>query len=166
MSDIIRIIKYRPSRRLCKILAERIAPMIREIFPHSDWDLVVPLPASAQSLTTRGFNQCDVIAQAISRAVTVVCSPRALRHLGSTHAQASLPHELRIGNVRRSFTAREQVVRHKRILLVDDVTTTGATSAAAGLALLKSGATSVDLFTLARSDGWTESRSAVHRRIR
>jgi predicted amidophosphoribosyltransferase len=65
--------------------------------------------------------------------------------------------------VRHAFNASSHRIVGKRCLLIDDVATTGATSTAAMQALLRGGAATVDLFTLARSDAWGEYRYEMYR---
>jgi len=163
--ETLRIMKYRPSRRLCALTAARIAPTLPALFPTPDWDIIVPLPASRASLRTRGFNQCVIIGQAAARALARPLTLDALAHRGGSRAQASLPHAARIGNVARSFHAVAHRVAKRRVLLIDDVCTTGATSAAAGRVLLDAGAAAIDLFTLARAAAWEEYRDIIRRRF-
>lgn len=163
--ETLRIMKYRPSRRLCTVTGARVASSLATLFPLTDWDIVVPLPASRKSLRTRGFNQCIIIGRAVAKIFARPLVLDALEHRGGPRAQASLPHAARLGNVARSFLASSRRVAGQRVLLIDDVCTTGATSAAAGRALLDAGASTVDLFTLARAAAWEEHRDAIRRRF-
>lgn len=132
------------------------------------WDAIVPMPASAHSRAVRGFNQCEVIATqlrgAALRSPSTGSAPplerMILRHHGGRPAQASLGLKQRMRNVRQLFSAGSGAVG-KRVLLVDDVITSGATVWAASVALLEAGAHSVELFTLARGAAWHESRAAL-----
>lgn len=163
IASIIRIIKYRPSKRLTVALAEHVAPRIATLFPRNDWDLIIPTPATLPSLRSRGFNQCAVLARYVGAELRIPIALTALVHHGSRIPQASLSLEKRARNVRHAFSASSHRIVGKRCLLIDDVATTGATSTAATQALLRGGAATVDLFTLARSDAWGEYRYEIHR---
>ena len=161
---IISIMKYRPSIALCRLASFLLASADLDL--PDDCSLVLPVPASRKSIRIRGFNQCAILAGAAADKMGLPVGTGTLQHLGSPHPQASLPHWKRLRNVRRSFAARPSETAGRRILLIDDVITTGATSTAAALSLLAAGADSVDLLALARSEHWGEFRQAIHRRIR
>src|ERR1044072_2209632 len=97
----------------------------------------------------RGFNQSELLARAVSRRTGIPVA-KALSRPRSTRTQAGLSNHARRQNVTRAFRARP--VEGKRILLIDDVMTTGATAAACALALKRAGAQRVTLLTVARAD--------------
>ncbi|MBX7138889.1 MAG: hypothetical protein K1X83_13010 [Oligoflexia bacterium] len=161
--NLIHVLKYAPSFRLCRHAGGLLSSLLPRLYSELGWDLVVPLPSSAHSLTRRGFNQCAVMAKVLERALpTAEYRPQALAHPGRNPPQASLRHADRLGNIKAAFRARASVVEGKRILLLDDVITTGATAQAAGIALLDGGAYSVDLIALARSSAWQEFRERLY----
>ncbi|NLF24880.1 MAG: ComF family protein [Deltaproteobacteria bacterium] len=168
--DLIACMKYRPSPQLCKIAASVLAEALDMLYPLPDWDLIVPLPSSRRSERKRCFNQCLVLARALQEKLSgshpAKLDTSALRHLGCKHAQASLDHDRRISNVKGAFWADPIRVRGARILLVDDVITSGATSATATVALLKAGAVAVDLIALAKAHAWEERRYEIYKEIR
>jgi ComF family protein len=116
------------------------------------FDAVVPVPLHWRRRWTRGFNQSELLAQAIARrcGAPVV---NALTRRRATSAQAGLTHAARRQNVAHAFQARpSRRIEGKRVLLIDDVMTTGATAAACARALRRAGAQSVTLLALARVD--------------
>jgi ComF family protein len=116
-------------------------------------DLVVPVPLHRTRLFTRRFNQAAVLALAISRATGLPVLPDALMRTRATPSQAGLSRSGRFRNVRGAFTVRprrKEGIRGRRIVLIDDVMTTGATVEGCSRALLKAGAASVSALTLAR----------------
>jgi len=167
--EFITSMKYRPSLKLCTLAAHELAQSVFELFPFPDWDIIVPLPSSSLSLKTRCFNQCLILARALHFVLKgrspARLEPSALHHTGGRHPQASLAHNLRIHNVQGVFKAQAHKVRGAHVLLVDDVITTGATSAAAAAALIQAGAGPVDLIALARAQVWEEYRHEIYRRI-
>lgn len=112
-------------------------------------DLIAPVPLHWTRMALRGFNQSVWLGAALARRTGTPFAPDALVRRRRTPSQAGLGPEARLGNVADAFDARPQV-RGRRVLLVDDVFTTGATAAACTRALLSAGAAAVDVVTLAR----------------
>lgn len=118
----------------------------------ADADLVVPVPLHRVRLFRRRYNQVALLAHAAGRAAGVRVLPDALQRLRNTPEQGAT-RAARFANVRGAFRvrpAREPAVRDRRIVLIDDVMTTGATAEACASVLLSAGATHVDVLTLAR----------------
>lgn len=111
------------------------------------YDCVVPVPPSGRS---RGYNVPTQMACPLSKAMGLPMEPDALKRIRSGTHQAGLPLEMRLINVAGAFRAQKrEVIEGSRVLLVDDVITTGATAAACAKALLDAGAQSVSAFALA-----------------
>jgi predicted amidophosphoribosyltransferase len=102
-------------------------------------------------MRSRGYNQAAELAQALARSGGFPLGLDVLRRSRETGAQSDLPPESRAANVRGAFQARG--VAGRRVLLVDDVFTTGATLGAAAEALVAAGAQSVQAVTFARALG-------------
>ena len=111
------------------------------------YDCIFPVPASSKK---RGYNVPERMAQPLARAVGVPVVTDALTRARSTRRQEGLSLDERLANVAGAFwVARPEAVEGKRILLVDDVLTTGATASACAQALLDAGAQSVFAVALA-----------------
>lgn len=111
-----------------------------------DADVAVPVPLHRSRKRTRGFNQ----AAEIARYLSIPAIP-ALKRTRATKSQTDLPAEARHANVRGAFTLRRGVeVEGRVIVLVDDVSTTGATLEACAQVLLDAGAREVRALTAAR----------------
>ena len=110
---------------------------------------LVPVPLTRRRLRQRGFNQADLLARVLAKALEL---PRLGRHLARVrHAppQRSLARAARLRNVRGAFRVHRTLPA--RVALIDDVTTTGATVRAATEALLAGGAREVDVWVAAKT---------------
>ena len=114
-------------------------------------DQVLPIPLSAQRLSERGFNQAALLARHLAGAKA---DTRTLLRLHATEAQSGLPRAQRLRNLQGAFAiepARADGLRGQRVVLLDDVMTTGATVHAATLALREAGADHITVVVLART---------------
>lgn len=118
-------------------------------------DVIIPVPLHAMRLFTRRFNQAGLLAQEIGRVLEVPVAVDALKRVRRTRQQVGLTPAQRRRNVAKAFTVRESrrvLVENARILLVDDVLTSGATIETVTRVLKQAGAQSVTVVTLARVD--------------
>lgn len=145
MSEAIRRLKYRGRSELAEPLGARLARACRSLA--GEVDLVVPVPLHRRRLAERGFNQSALLARRVARALGVPHRPRLLRRTRDTPPQAGLDEPGRAENVRGAFVAKP--IRG-RVLLIDDVRTTGATLPACSEALREAGAERVHGRVLAR----------------
>ncbi|MCC6194947.1 MAG: ComF family protein [Burkholderiales bacterium] len=137
-------LKYRGALACADFLAVALARVIEDI-P----DAVVALPLSPSRQRQRGFNQAQEIARRVARQARVPLL-RGLVRVRDSPAQASLPWAQRQRNVRGAFVALPAVAG-KRIAIVDDVLTTGATLRAAAGAVRRGGARGVAVWVVART---------------
>jgi ComF family protein len=152
--DLVLGLKYQGRRDGLVVLSGWMAGAGAELL--AETDLIVPVPLHYFRLVRRGFNQSGWLAAALSRSSGVRLSVDALKRARATPIQGSLSAAARRRNVQGAFrvrTSRKALVRDKRILLVDDVLTTGATAEACALTLKRAGAACVDVLTLARVAG-------------
>ncbi len=111
-------------------------------------DVVVPVPLHTIRFRERGFNQSELLAAHLAGFIGVPAR-RALVRTRYTPPQAGLPRQQRLAIAQNTFRAAEASDRPGRVLLLDDVATTGATLAAASLELIRAGAEEVVCFAVA-----------------
>lgn len=146
-------------------LAETLASFLVDLYCETGWqvDLVTPVPLGVVRRKERGYNQAAMIAYPFSLAVQVSYSSRALRRVRETASQVDLGFAQRLENVKEAFRADPQKVAGRKVLVIDDVTTTGATLNACAEALKNAGATTVYGFVVARtllSEGGKNDRAS------
>jgi ComF family protein len=149
LRDLIHVFKYGRVHPLSVPLGRLLASAIPQ---DQSFDFIVPVPLHWRRRLARGFNQSGLLAREVSRRYGLRPS-RALRRSRFTPAQAGLSHAGRRRNVAGAFAVPRNVdVTGRRVLLVDDVFTTGATLTACARALKRAGARYVAVLTLARVD--------------
>jgi ComF family protein len=117
-----------------------------------DWsgvDAVVPVPLHPRKKREREFNQAEYLADAVGDAFAKPVWTRCIRRVKDTPTQTRLSREERMANLREAFVARGEL-KGKRVLLVDDVFTTGATLDACAKVLRVAGAADVWVLAVAR----------------
>lgn len=117
-------------------------------------DLVAPVPLHWRRLIARRYNQAALLSQPLARLAGAAAVPDLLLRRRATPSQGRLSRAERQRNVAGAFAvnpARAEALRGRRLLLVDDVMTTGATVSACARAALKAGAAAVDVLVLARA---------------
>jgi len=142
-----------------KPLGKRLAGLLSRALPDEavegfdvGFDAVVPMPLHWRRRWRRGFNQSEILARLVAKERRILVL-NAVKRVRATAVQAGLTNSNRRKNVAGAFrVSRKTQVAGKRILLIDDVMTTGATAAACASALKRAGARSVTLLTLARVD--------------
>jgi competence protein ComFC len=128
--------------------------LIREAKPALDeqrWDFIVPVPLHSVKQREREFNQAERLARRLSAATAIPLRRKWLRRVLPTATQTLLTREQRAANMRGAFSVGHRVrLDGERIILVDDVFTTGATTSACAKALHAAGAGAVCVWTVAR----------------
>ncbi|HUO04770.1 MAG TPA: ComF family protein [Candidatus Binataceae bacterium] len=115
------------------------------------YDIVIPVPLHWRRLWWRGFNQAALLGEEIAARLGRPLDATVMARKRYTSPQTSRHHDERVRNVRSAFVVkRRDRIKGRRVLLVDDVMTTGATVNECARAILAAGAVRVDVFTLAR----------------
>jgi ComF family protein len=134
-------------------IAKSLGPLLDEDFARAAAraDLALAIPLHRRRLAKRGFNQAQRILVPLARHHHLPLARRALQRRHHTLPQAQLNAQERVLNVHDAFDA-SAAVQGKRVLLCDDIRTTGSTLNAAGRALRRAGATEIHAFVVARAD--------------
>lgn len=130
-------------------VADAVAAGMQPVPSLQAGSVLVPIPLGSRRMRSRGYNQAERLAQALARYGSHEVQPDLLRRRRETGTQTKLTPEARRANVSGAFEATRAI--RGRVVLVDDVLTTGATLAEAALALAAAGATSVEAVTFARA---------------
>ncbi|HEV2542034.1 MAG TPA: ComF family protein [Methylobacterium sp.] len=148
--DLIHRLKFNDRLDLGRTMARMMAAAGSELLQEAD--LIVPVPLHGLRLWRRRFNQSALLARDIGRQSGKPCDLRALARVKATRPQVGLTRRQRAENLQGAFRVTEAGrarITGRRLLLIDDVATTGATGNAAARVLLRAGAANVDLLTFA-----------------
>jgi ComF family protein len=160
MMTLVRAFKYNGKIHLAQPLGVLLASAYRRFWPEADIDLVLPVPLHRRRFRHRGFNQAYLLIKdwtgpdspLTGLSPAIVVARQAISRIRPTTPQTGLGRKDRLQNIKKAFRVDEKpVIEARRILLVDDVYTTGATADECAKTLLRSGATRVDVLTLARA---------------
>ncbi len=147
--NAVHSLKYRNLRAMAPVLAGLLADFV--VSQSKEADLLVPVPLHPKRERSRGYNQSLLLARETGALLNMETSNDALRRVQNTPSQASVSSEdERWANVVNAFQASPDLVGGKRVIILDDVCTTGATLEACSLALKAAGAVSTQGLTLAR----------------
>ena len=147
--NAIHRLKYKRDVALGDVLSNHLVSLLKELC----WpvDLVIPVPLGVARLNERGYNQSALLARPIALEMRLDYQPKALERIRETRSQVDLNAAERRDNVAGAFRASHAAVNGRQILVVDDVTTSGATLDACSAALKEAGARRVYGITLTRA---------------
>ncbi len=148
---LVHELKYRGRRRVAERLAELLLARPETAAVLTSGCVVLPVPLHPRRQRARGFNQAELLAHALARRAGLPQVAGALVRRKDTLSQTGLSATARRSNVAGAFAVRRRAWVHARcVVLIDDVTTTGATARACAAALHAAGAAEVRLLTVAR----------------
>lgn len=156
---LVHLLKYQADGLAAEVLGEHMAlvfEMEQQRIQHPD--LVIPVPLHERRENRRGYNQAQLLAEVVCRGCGLCMETEALVRLSSIASQVHRGRSQRLKAMIGSFACPfPQKVQGKRILLVDDVLTTGATAVACAAALLDAGAEEVSMLTACRVSRMTKA---------
>lgn len=151
--DIIHKYKYNRALWFEPFLGKLFVQAAAPVLLCERWDMIVPVPLHPVRQAEREFNQAETLARRLGDDIGLPVAAACLRRVKVTESQTRLTRAQRAANVRGAFSFNDrasQLVAGKRIIVVDDVFTTGATTNACAKLLRKRGAEAVCVWTLAR----------------
>ena len=159
---LIQLLKYNRVEPVAAPLAQLLATRLLAVPDLPSSLLVVPVPLHRSRRRTRGFNQSELLASALASSlrrsrpqIRLQLAPGALSRRRATESQAGLTPRQRRDNLRGAFLVSGKVaqsrIEGRHVLLVDDIYTTGATARACSRALIRAGAATVHVATVARA---------------
>ena len=152
LSSLIQGMKFSGRRNLAGLLAPLLADTFYDTWGREEFDILAPVPLHPARRRDRGYNQSELLACSLARQISLPFKKDALIRTRPTLPQVGLTDTQRLDNVRGAFKCADpRKVSNKRVLLIDDVMTTGATAASAAQALIEGGALRVSVLTVART---------------
>ncbi len=146
---LVHRLKYSDRAEIARPMARWMARAGADIL--ADTDLLAPVPLHPLRLWRRRFNQAAMLAREIARVTGKPCDAGALLRVKATPSQVGLTRAQRAENVQGAFRVADGAgVRGRKVTLIDDVLTSGATVNAAARVLLRAGASRVDVLVFAR----------------
>lgn len=172
LDSLIQQLKYRGDITIAPTLGRMLAQRVTEEEAGGP-ECLLPVPLHPRRLRARGFNQSLEIARATGAVAGIPVKRHWVRRARDTPVQSRAQGiRARRLNVRGAFTASRRLARFRRVAIIDDVVTTGATAAELARVILAQGVESVDLWCVARAEGSfgaptpAECRSSGHHSVR
>jgi ComF family protein len=149
--EVIHRFKYGRKEWFEPFLAELLVEAAHPELKLEPVDLVVPIPLHPRKRHHRGFNQAERLGNRLAESLGVAFDANLVERVRDTNSQAGLDRDDRMANVKGAFSyVGAEKLKGQRVLLVDDVLTTGLTASSCAKELLKNGASEVRVWTVAR----------------
>lgn len=152
IGEAIRLLKDNGKTVMADKLADIMVEGMNKLLNPKDYDCIIPVPLHRKKMRKRGYNQMELIGRKVGEKVGIPLETKSLIKVKDTPPQRGLSGKERIQNIKGSFSVINPInIKGKRILLIDDVMTTGSTINECAKTLVKEGKVdSVDVLTLAR----------------
>ncbi|WP_045216326.1 ComF family protein [Desulfonatronovibrio magnus] len=150
LKDIILRYKFSADLGLGQVLGNLLSAAAAR-HPYEFMDLIIPVPLHDLRLKHRGFNQSFELCRILGKKINLPVCRQALIKIRHTPAQSLMSRKERLENIKNVFHACPDTIKEKKILLVDDIMTTGSTLEECSKTLLGSGAAEVRVVVLARA---------------
>ncbi len=160
MKESLMRFKYRGRAEYAVFYGKAMAEYAKEQRLLRDIDLLVPVPVHRQRLAERGYNQAELLAREISSLTGIPCDAKTVIRKKKTEAQKRVSGTVRSRNLAGAFavtSSGKSRLFGKRILLIDDIFTTGSTADAVSRCLLEAGGFSVSVLCLTITPGYSDT---------
>ena len=151
VTNSLAAIKYKNERKFAKYYLEEIQKRKYRDLLQLKIDVIIPVPIHRKKRRKRGFNQAEEFGKRLSHYLEIPMNSSLLIRSKKTVPQKDLGPALRLKNLEQAFSCRKLPYRMKKVLLIDDIYTTGSTAEACSRALKKAGAEQVFLLVIATS---------------
>ncbi len=152
LKKLIHLFKYKKKTVLAHPLSDLLLKFLADNPLWTKVDYLVPVPLTQRRLRERGFNQAECLSRRLSRSLNIKLSVNNLKRKGSSSSQVKAGREARSKNVAGAFyLANPEIFRGRKILLIDDVFTTGSTANVCARVLKEGGSKEVLVLTVARA---------------
>lgn len=152
--DSIYRFKYSNKREYAKFYGEEMARCCERILARWRPDVIVPVPLHAAKLVARGYNQSEILARELGKRIHVPVDSHILERAKKTRPQKELNDHERKKNVENAFKIQKNIVKLKKVIIVDDIYTTGSTVDACAFVLKQHGAERVYSISLSIGTGF------------
>jgi ComF family protein len=146
LQQAVHALKYNGLKEIADPLATRMIAQLQRL--NWSFDLIVPVPLHTDRQQFRGYNQSQLLAHAIGAQLVIPCEVTAMTRMRNTRAQVGLNRAERRINMQKAFQGNPALLTGKKVLLVDDVYTTGATLGACAQSALQAGTLAVYALTV------------------
>lgn len=147
-------LKFKGRKEYGIFLGKIMALYGKEFLLQTQVQVILPVPIHRKKKSVRGYNQAEVLAQEISRGFSIPIRTNLVLRKKSTKAQKELSRKERKKNMEQAFFVKKEVSRYQRVLLVDDIYTTGSTANAIAAKLMQAGVKEVYVLTLCIGKGF------------
>ena len=145
--------KYKDCKCYGEFYGEQMAEKYKEIIKKWQPNAIIPVPIHKARMRKRGYNQAELIGRALAKKINIPLDVNVLFRDKKTEPQKKLSKEIRIKNLENAFKVSTNVVRYNKIILVDDIYTTGATINACARVLKQAGVQEVYFISICIGEG-------------
>jgi ComF family protein len=150
VQKLLHALKYRNKAELGELLGKLYGAELKNTLSEQNIDLLIGVPLHPTKMKQRGYNQADCIAKGLSEALNIKCETEAVKRITHTNSQTKKSRYERFKNVENIFeVVDKEIIKDKKIAIVDDVLTTGSTIESLAESLLDSGCKSIWVITIA-----------------
>lgn len=149
LREALHNLKYKNDLELGNVFSSALVTIIRAL--NWNFDFIIPMPISPNHYKVRGYNQSMVIARPIALALGISIANNLVERNKETRSQVNLNREERFKNLQSAFSANSAKLLNKKVLLVDDICTTGATISSCSKTLKDAGCSEIYCLTVART---------------
>ena len=154
VSSSIYALKYKNRRVYGEVYARELATRFERIIRFWQVDVIIPVPIHKKKRRKRGFNQAEIIAKEVGRLLNIPVNCTSVVREKDTTPQKELSSRSRRKNLKKAFRVTDERVKRKRVLLIDDIYTTGSTIDSIAEILRKAGCEKIYFLTISIGQGF------------